>query len=71
MVPDGPEEVVVEPPGPFEPGELDVLERAPWFPPPDDPGLVEPDRRLGRGVVVGDFRLTTEGSRPASASCSV
>src|SRR5690606_30678642 len=50
---DGPEEaVVVEPPDPFEGGELDILDRAPRPPAADDLGLEETDDRLGLGVVV-------------------
>ena len=43
---------VVEPIHPVEGGELNLLQRAPGSPAPDDLGLVEAVDRLGQGVVV-------------------
>jgi hypothetical protein len=45
------ESSVVEPVDVFEGGELDVVEAAPGASPADQLGLVEPDGRLGHGVV--------------------
>ena len=42
---------VVEPVDPLESGDLDLLDRAPWRPLPDQLGLEQPDRRLGKRVV--------------------
>jgi IS30 family transposase len=44
---------IVEPVDPFEGGELDRLEAAPWAASPDDLGFVEPIDGLGEGVVIG------------------
>jgi hypothetical protein len=54
---------MIEPVDPFEGGELDGFEVAPWAAPPDDFGFVEPVDRLGERVV--------EGSTPALARRSV
>ena len=43
---------VVEPVDPFQGGELEVLEASPGAAVADELGLVEPDDRLGQGVVV-------------------
>ena len=43
---------MVEPVDPFERGELDGFERAPWPTPVDHLGLVEAVDGLGQGVVV-------------------
>ena len=43
---------MIEPVDPFEGGELDGFEVAPWAAPPDDLGFVEPVDRLGERVVV-------------------
>jgi len=52
-VPDGSEDqVVVEPPDPFEGGELDALDRAPGAAAADDFRLEETDDGLSQGVVV-------------------
>jgi hypothetical protein len=58
--------LVVEPVDPFERGELDCLEIAPWSAPPDDLGLIEPIDRLGERVVIAvadaaDGRLDAHG----------
>jgi hypothetical protein len=45
--------VVVQPPDPFEGGELDVLEVGLWSATPDDLSLEETDDRLSQGVVLG------------------
>ena len=42
----------VEPVDPFQGGELEVLEPPPGAAVADELGLVEPDDRLGQGVVV-------------------
>ena len=39
--------LVVEPVDPFERGELDLFETAPWPAPPDHLGFVKPVDRLG------------------------
>ena len=44
---------MVEPVHPFEGGELDGLEAAPWTGTTDDLGLEQADHRLGEGVVIG------------------
>ena len=44
--------VVVEPPGPFERSELDVLHVAPRASSADNLCLEEPDDRFGHGIVV-------------------
>ena len=46
------EAAVVEPVDPFEGGVLEVVEAAPGAAVADELGLVEPDDRLGEGVVV-------------------
>ena len=52
-VADGLEETsVVEPVDPFQRGELDGFEGAPWSASMDDLGLVEAVDRLGQGVVI-------------------
>jgi hypothetical protein len=52
-VADRPEEAVgVEPPDPFQGGELDVLETAPRTLSPNDLRLEESDHGFGEGVVV-------------------
>ena len=43
---------IVEPVDPFERGELDLFEAAPWPAPPDHFGFVESVDGLGEGVVV-------------------
>jgi hypothetical protein len=43
---------VAEPVDPFEGGELEVIEAAPWSLVADESGLVEPVDRLGERVVV-------------------
>ena len=45
--------VVVEPPDPLEGGEFDIFEPGPRTAGVDEFGLVEPDDRLGQGIVVG------------------
>ena len=44
---------VVEPVHPFQGGELDGFQSAPWSAAPDHLGLVEAVDRLGQGVVIG------------------
>ena len=46
------EPAAVEPVDPFQGGELEVLEPSPGAAVADELGLVEPDDRLGQGVVV-------------------
>ena len=66
------EAMVIEPPDPFEGGEFDVFEVAPRTTWTNKLGLVEPNDRLGQGVVIYESpRLPTEGSMPASARRSV
>ena len=45
---------IVEPGDPFERGELDLFETAPWPAPPDHLGFVKPVDRLGGAGKVGD-----------------
>ncbi len=59
---------VVEPIDPFEGGELDGLEAAPWPAPMDHLGLVETVDGFGEGIVIGisdtaDRRLDTSFSQ--------
>ena len=46
------EAMVIEPPDPFEGGEFDVFEVAPRTTWTNKLGLVEPNDRLGQGVVI-------------------
>ena len=43
---------IVEPGDPFERGELDLFETAPWPAPPDHLGFVKPVDRLGERIIV-------------------
>ena len=71
-VADGLEEPsVVEPVDPFEGGELDGLEAAPWSPPMDYLSLVETVDGFGESVVIGisdaaDRRFNTSFSQALS-----
>jgi hypothetical protein len=60
---------VIEPIDPFQGGELDGLQAAPWPAPVDHLGLVETVDGFGEGIVIGI--LPTEGSTPASTRRSV
>jgi hypothetical protein len=69
----------VVPVDPFERGEVDGFEAAPWPATADDLGLAEAVDRLGERIVVAvadgeagrAARAATEGSIPASARRSV
>ena len=62
---------VVEPVDPFQGGERDGLQGAPWSAAPDHLGLAEAVDGLGQGVVVGIADAAHGGSTPASVSRSV
>lgn len=61
---------MVEPVQPFEGGEFDRFEAAPWSAPTDDLGLVETVDRFGEGIIITVADTPTDGSMPASASRS-
>jgi hypothetical protein len=56
---------------PFQHGELDLLDAAPWALWADQLGLEQPVDRLGQSVVVTVAFEPTDGWTPASASRSV
>ena len=58
---------VVEPVDPFESGELDGLEAAPWPAPMDHLGLVETVDGFGKSVVIG---ISDAADRRLDASLS-
>ena len=68
------EAMVIEPPDPFEGGEFDVFEVAPRTTCTNKLGLVEPNDRLGQGVVIRVPSAADRGldarQRQALGSCS-
>ena len=54
----------VEPVDPFERGELDGLEAAPWSTTVDDLGLVEAVDGFGQGVIVAVANAASRGLEP-------
>ena len=62
------EAMVIEPPDPFEGGEFDVFEVAPRTTWTNKLGLVEPNDRLGQGVVI---RVPSAADRGRSLSTPV
>jgi hypothetical protein len=65
------EPAVVEPVDPLQGGVLDLLEALPGAAAADQLGLVQPNDRLGQGVVVAVAAGADRGDAPASASRSV
>jgi hypothetical protein len=57
------EPAMVEPVDPFQGGVLDLVDALPGASPADQLGLVQPDDRLGQGVVVAVAAGTDRGDR--------
>jgi len=58
------EPAVVEPVDPLQGGVLDLVDALPGATPADQLGLVQPDDRLGQGVVVAVADRAHRGDRP-------
>ena len=58
------EPAVVEPVDPLQGGVLDLIKTLPGAAPADQFGLVQPDDRLGQGVVVAVAAGAHRGDRP-------